>query len=479
MLKKVLFFVILSLLLADTVYSFLQFYHTPLDGDMPGAIVPFEKVQPILDSPLGFKIFKEDINYPNPNRFFCHWSMYKYFNTVPIWLQKFTSPINSAYLSSAIAKILIQLIILFLLAFAISGKINFKFEVLLSALLIVSLFQTNGYRSYMGIIDPATTYTFFYALPTAVILLYFAPLFFKHFYNLELPYFKYIRFLWLPLALISSLSGVLNPGIALIISSMLIFENLYTNLKYSKENNMFSQLSLAVKQLPKSYYFFLLPISIFSIYSLFLGRYNSVDLEHQMPLATLYARLPEGIYYSFTQKLGFPVLFAISLINSILIKKCIHNSAGKQILKAFKWIAIFSLLYILLLPLGGYRTYRPYVLRYDTIIPISLALFFIYGKSSMFILQHASKKQKAWYITLLVLVIFVFANADEAEFDKNKCERAAIEKIASSNDSIVEISNKCNVLSWEVIENPKDSKLQIELLKRWRIINEDKLYYQK
>jgi hypothetical protein len=58
-----------------------------------------------------------------------------------------------------------------LIAFFISGSI-LKLDFLFAAILITPLFQTNGYRSYMGIIDPATTYTFFYALPTILILIY-------------------------------------------------------------------------------------------------------------------------------------------------------------------------------------------------------------------------------------------------------------------------------------------------------------------
>jgi len=222
MMKKTLILLILALLLADIGYTFLQNYYTPFDGDMAGGIVPAKDVKPILESPFGIKIFTDHTTYPNPNRFFCHWSFYKYFNSVPLFLQNFTSPINSAYLSCGLAKTLIQVILIFILSLLISGGI-LKFDFLVAAILITPLFQTNGYRSYMGIIDPSTTYTFFYALPTILILIYFTPLFLKHFYGLELKRMKYIKYLWIPLALISSLSGPLNPGISLVIS-LLIFK---------------------------------------------------------------------------------------------------------------------------------------------------------------------------------------------------------------------------------------------------------------
>jgi len=478
MIKKTLILLLITLLLADIGYSFLQHYHTPFDGDMAGGIVPAEDVKPILESPFGIKIFTEHTTYPNPNRFFCYWSFYKYFNNVPLFLQNFTSPINSAYLSCALAKTIIQVIIIFLLSLFISGGI-FKFDFLVAAIFITPLFQTNGYRSYMGIIDPSTTYTFFYALPTIFILIYFAPLFLKHFYGLELKRLKYIKYLWIPIALISSLSGPLNPGISLVVS-LLIFTHYFTqNLSNSDNKNVFSRLKYVIQNIPNDYYYYLIPISVFSLYSLFLGRFNSIDLSNKMPLSVLYSRLPQGIYYSFTQKLGFPILFLILTINTLIIHYKFRTKEGKKILNTFKWIGFFALMYILLLPLGGYREYRPYVLRYDTIIPITLSLMFIFAKTTMFILSKFSNRNKYWYIPLVVLVIFVFTNSDEPKFDKNSCERNAILQIASSTEPIVKIDDNCTVLSWTIIENPQESELKTKLLKIWRIIDDDKLFYQK
>lgn len=420
--KNKIILLLLVLLLADIGYSFLQHYNTPFDGDMAGGIVPAEDVKPILDSPLGFNIFKEHTTYPNPNRFFSHWSFYKYFNSAPILLQKFTNPINSAYLSCALAKTFIQVVIIFMLALGVSGNTKFKLEFLLSAVLITPFFQTNGYRSYMGIIDPSTTYTFFYALPTAILLLYFAPFFLKKYYGIEMKGFKYLKILWIPLALISSLSGPLNPGIALVISLLIVFQFFYRNFKSSQNLNFFSKFKNGFLEMPKDYYFFLLPICIFSIYSLFLGRYNSIDLSHKISLATLYSRLPEGIYYSVSQKIGFPILLIILFVNSLIIHKKFHTEEGRKIIKTLKWIGWFSFIYILLLPLGGYREYRPYVLRYDTIIPITLCLIFIFSKTTLFLIKSLSKKDKIWYLPAVILVLFIFTNADKPNFDKNDCE---------------------------------------------------------
>jgi len=198
-----------------------------------------------------------------------------------------------------------------------------------------------------------------------------------------------------------------------------------------------------------------------------------------MPLSALYSKLPEGIYFSFTQKLGFPLLFLILTINTLIIHYKFRTPEGEKILNIFKWIGFFALTYILLLPLGGYRDYRPYILRYDTIMPITLSLMFIFAKTTLFILKNFSKKNKYWYILLPVFVIFIYTNSDKPKFDKNACERNAILQIANSKEPIVKIDNNCTVLSWTIIETPQESEINTKLLKKWRIINDDKLYFQK
>jgi len=479
MLRKFIYYILLVLLITDTGYSFLQHYSNPFDGDMAGGIVPAEDVKPILENPLGIKAIVEHQEYPNPNRFFSHWFFYEYFNTVPVLLQNTVTPINSAYLACALSKTLIQIFLILALAFAITGNSNpLKFNFILAAFLVTPLFQTNGYRGYMGIIDPATTYTFFYALPVILIILYFTPLFLTHFYGKKTTVLKFIKFLWIPLALISSLSGPLNPGITLVISILLFSHRFIQNFKTCIKPDFFARIKYATLNIPGDYYFYLLPISIFSLYSLYLGQFNSINSYHNISLIELYSKLPQGIYYSFTQKLGFPVLFIALTINAIIIKR-INHLESSRILRIYKWIAIFSLIYILLLPLGGYRDYRPYILRYDTIIPITLSLMFLFGKSTLFIFNSIAPKHNKPYTALIGCVLFIFIYSDKPEFEKNKCERNAIMQIANSPNKIVELSTPCTIMSWGTIEKPTESELKTKLLKKWKIIDDDKLFYQR
>lgn len=482
LIKKIVISLFLVFLLADFGYSFLQYYYSPFDGDMPENIIPPDNIKMVLESPLGFKAIEEHAIYTNPNRFFCHWSFYQYFNRVPLLLQHFITPVRSAYLSCALAKVLMHFLLTLLLAFAISGSFKFNFKFLLAAVLITPLFQANGsLRQAIGIIDPAPTYDFFYALPMIILLLYFIPLFFKFFYGIEYEKFKYIKILWLPLALVSSLSGALNPGIALVVSFLLVIQNLGKSLYYSTEIGFFAKIWSAFKKIPKDYYFYLLPISLFSLYSLFLGKYNLNTVSNPMPLPLLYERLIEGMYRFFIQIPAYPILFAVLIFNTLLIKFKFKNKEGEKIIKAFKWIGFFSIIYLLLLPLGGYRECRPYIIRYDTILPITMCFLFLFGKSTLFILQNLSYKQMIGYIPLILAFLLYYTYTDKPEFHKeaHEYEKDAIRKIAQSPDYIVRVDDYFTILSWTIIRDPAESAPRTALLKKWNILKEDKLFYQK
>ena len=475
---KILYILLLTLVLADLGYSFLQYYNTPMDGDMSESIVPAHYINNVFESPLGLKIFREKTTYHNPNRFFSHWSLNKYFNSVPLFLQKFFGPIDSVYLSCAIIKTFTQVVLIFLLAFAISGNSNvLKLDFILSAALVTPFFQTNGFFTYMGIIDQSTTYVFFYALPITFLLLYFMPFFQKHYYKKRSTANNFIKLLWIPLALVICLSGPLNPGIILVVCLLVFLNHLIKNYSSSAQSDFLAKGINVIRQIPRDYLFYLIPIGVFSLYSLFLGRYNSSTIDNHIPLIELYGRIPEGLYYQFTSKLGFPVLFSSIIINMVFIHRKFKSDEAQKILTIFKWVLLFALVYIILLPLGGYRYYRPNVLRYDTIMPITLSLIFLFGHSTLFLIKNIKEKQKRWYLPLIVFIAFIFTNSDEKKFDKNDCERMALKQISESSDKVVKLEHDCTVISWSKIHNPKGSELNSELLKIWGITKEKKLYF--
>jgi hypothetical protein len=480
MTRRIIYSILLLLFLADAGFSFIQHYTTPLDGDMAGGIVPANDVKQILDHPVGINVITKNQIYPNPNRFFSHWMFKEYFNRIPLLLQKFVDPIESIYLSCAIAKIIIQISLIFLLAMSISGAKNIlKMDFMIAVILVTPLFQTNGYRGYMGIIDLSTTYTFFYALPCALLLSYLSPFVFQFYHNKKFSSQLIIKILWIPLAIVICLSGPLNPGVVLIFSMLVVVKNILNNYTRSGEVGFIKRSVSAIKRIPGSYYFYLLPVSIIAIYSLYIGKYDSYNVAYQTSLVDLYSKLPKGIYYQFMQKMGFPVLFIILMLNYYLISKRYNTLEGGKIKTTFKWIGLFIVCYILLLPFGGYRGYRPNILRYDTIMPVTLSLMFIFGISTLFLIKSLTYRQKLWYLPIIATVIFIFTNSDRAKFDRNKCEKIALKEISESGEKTVKLQGDCTVLSWGKIIKPEDSELNAQLLNIWRVTSEKKLYYNE
>lgn len=357
--EKLLILLLSIFLLSDLTYSFFEYYYTPLDGDLSSGVIQNTHIKQIFDDPFGFQMLVSGEKHINPNRYFAHLFQKEYMLKVPIWLQNLTDPITSVYLSCALLKIFVHILFLFILATLISGTKNIpdkKFLVI--AALIVPFIQANGYWGHMGINDRATTYVFFYALPVVLLMLFLIPVYnviFRQKVN-KLSLIK-SALLLIP-AIILPLSGSLVPGVTLVTSGLV---GSYYLLKFHPEEN--SNLITLFRKIPSQIFVLLVPICLISLYSIFLGQFDSNYSSEIIPISERYMKLPLGIYYQISQSLGVPLLLILIGVNFYLIKKK-HNSAeGQKVVGTLKWIGIFAGVYLLLLPLGGYRPYRPNILR--------------------------------------------------------------------------------------------------------------------
>jgi len=456
-------------MISDFTFSFIQYYNTPLFGDLAGHVLPDEAIQPVFDDPFGFHLLLTGEPHSNPNRFFAHWAVADYYQYFPLWLQKFTNPINSVYLTSAIAKLVIQLLFVYILALFISGSANpTKKNFLIVAVIIVPLFQAYGFWSRMGIVDKSIVYTFFYALPMVILMLFFLPVFNRLMHRRKITTVHY--FYMVPLIVILPLSGPLVPAVILIVS-FLIFLDLF--ICSEKRNPM-----AFLKSVPNSFYILLIPINLWSLYSLFLGFYNVNYNGEMISLAERFSRLPEGIFSQLFHSLGFPLMLLFIGFNTWQIKK-INNHEGKKLTRILIWIGIFALLYILLLPFGGYRPYRPKIIRYDTFMPVTVTLIWYFGASTYFLISHLQTNNKQKYVAAVILCLLIFTIADMKGIGRNRCERQAFEKMAHSTNSIITIPKDCFVLDWQNMHDYTQSETKAELIYYWRITDKKILFYNE
>ncbi len=474
--KSNLRFLFLVILLADASFSFIQYYHHSLDGDIASIILGYPEVR---HDPFGLSVLLENKVYGGTNRFFAHWMMSSYFKSVPFIFQQFTSPVESIYVSCALAKTLMQIFIIWLLACIISGTrniLNQKF--LVAAILITSLFQTEGFSRRMSVVSSSITYAFFYALPACLMLLFFLP-FYKRIMSEEWEKLKIVKSIFLLLfSVVLSLDGPLNTAVILIGCFLIIASMMMKTFNETLSTSFLQNSFLSFKKIPKQLLFFFGFICLLSLYSIYIGRNNAENFFHSIPLSERYSRLPVGLFYLFTLKLGMPLLLAMIILNVYLISREAQNAEGKKIITQLKWIGLFALIYILILPLGGYREYRENIVRGDTFLPVLLCMFYFFGISTLHLLNRSHSKFNLFYNGVVVAVLLIFTIADKSVSKENECEKAALEKIAQSSEKIVHLNADCTVMSWYKITDFNNSKLNSQLLQYWGVIKEEKLYYQ-
>jgi hypothetical protein len=476
--EKLLVLFLSVFLLGDLTYSFLEYYFTPIDGDLTSGVAFNEHIQQILTDPFGFKTLVSGDKHINPNRFFSHFLQKEYMQNVPLWLQKFIDPITSVYLACALLKMFVHLLFIFILSRLISGTHNIlNRNFLISAALLLPFIQVNGFWGHMGINDRATTYVFFFALPLVLLMAFLIPVYQTVSMGKVLTP-GLMGFLFsLVAAIILPLSGPLVPGVVLIVCLLTVIYY-FLNLDSQANTNLPGKVKGMFLKIPRRIYIFLMPIACVSLYSLFLGRFDSNYKQFEIPVFERYLKLSPGIYYQITQSLGVPLLLLIIGINVYLIKKYFLTPEGKKIVGALRWIGIFSLIYLLLLPLGGYRPYRPNTLRYDTFIPITIALIYFYGQSTFFLVNNLSGRSIKYYGILLFILFAIYMNSDRIETKKYQFERECIEALCKSPNEITKLPATYNVMSWYPITDPRQSESNATMLKFWNITREKKLYYQ-
>jgi hypothetical protein len=410
-----------------------------------------------------FNVISNNFNAENPNRYYSHLAFRSYFRNVPFFVQKFTNPIDSVYIASAIAKIVIQIVFIVVLTLMVIKFLG-KFEMLFLTIpiLIIPFFQTNGAVETIGIIDPSITYNFFYSLPLLFFLIYLG-LFFWVLNNFNNKYKYVVIGLLLILVLIIPFSG------PLIAPLMAIFSMIILLLRVLNYEIVKSEI-LKSYDLKNFIIIFSITSLLISIYSIFLGTYNSIGSFSDVTLSEQYNRLFLGIHHYFIERDELQALILFTLFNSIIIRLFFYEKFGKIIVSIYLLFLFFICIYILLLPFGGYRDYRPFILRYDILMPLTVGLVLFFAFSVVFIIKN-SKMYKLKFVFLIIVFYYLIDlhKKDLIDFQSNKCQIEALEELANSNSTKVDLFYECEVLSWGRVNKYEDAYYIGKLLFFWNI----------
>jgi hypothetical protein len=478
MLKRYATALLVLFALLDLAFTFVQNCQLPIDGDLAAIVLPSPWYQAVLHDPLGWAVLRNNAVYAAPNRFFAHAALLGYMRAVPGWLQAVASPLDSIYLASALFGTAVQAGLLALLATYVrlarpaAGARSWW----LTVAILGPLFQTAGFYGQMGVVSRSLTYTFFYTFPLLLLLLWLLP-----FYGalcrkqpLRLPALQVL--VWLGLAVVLALNGPVVPAAAVVLGAVAIGQWAWQIARRPAGSQArwarpvwWSGQAVGLG----------LAFAVLCAYSLFIGR-NNIENGQSPPLAELYQRLPHGVVEELTSKLGLPLLTAFVLLNAQLLRRYVPTAQGDWVRRAVRWVGLFAAVYILLLPLGGYRPYRYYLLRNDSILPVLLGLLFAYGLSSLCLLRQLPARPLRWYGGGLGLLLLVFMNADRRLWlrENNSCERQALAQLAHAPEPVVRLPADCPVMSWERITDPAQSATNADLLYYWGVTPDRKRYYQ-
>lgn len=460
--EKFIVIILLCFIAFDFIHSFNQYYHTPLDGDIAESVVPADWVHKVLNDPFALRVALHQDSYPNPNRFLCHWMLGNYLRYAPSALQIFVTPVDSVYLSCAIIKVAVHAGFVAIIALMISMLFHQRrrFNFLFSAVIITALFQTQGYNRYMGIIDQSVTYFFFYALPLLMLLLFYFPVYRFYISETRATLSLLEKLMMLVLAVFLPFSSPLVPAVAVIVNILLMSNY------FMAGHNVMSRFLLTLLSL----------FTLLCLYSLYVGTFNSSNYNQDVPIIERYSRLPAGLFNLLTGKLGWLILLLTVLVNLLIIRHKMLNDTGRKIIQLGGWIGIFALLYILLLPLGGYRSYRSDIIRYDTFIPVTLSMIFLCGASTIVILNHFTGRTRMLYALLPLSLVIIFTVADVTKPNGFTEEYAALNQITAADSDTVNIECDCRIISWNKHDEASVTEMNSKLLHIWRIIPENKVY---
>lgn len=458
--------------LADLGFTYAQNLRLTIDGDLAAIVVPRADYAAVLHDPLGLGVLLGNGWYAAPNRFFSHLLMREYCLRVPLALQAVASPITSVYASMALLNTLVQALLLYVLGWYASGTRRLgSLRLWVAMALLVPFFQITGYTGQMAIVDTSFTYNFFYAIPVLLLLVLLWPLYRAawHRQPLRLPWPQLVAMLLLSVVL--ALSGPIIGGAVLVLLVGMGLRLAWRRRAAAGQLRGLPGPALAVCGW----------LGAWCLYSLYIGRHNTENLAVVVPVLKRYQLVPYGVFDELTMKLGLPLLVLACLLNAQILRRALPGvPEAAAIRRVLRWVGWFTLAYVALLPLGGYRPYRPLILRHDSIIPITIGLIAFYALSTSYLLRQLRGRALRCYGLGVAVVAFVFMYADRRIYPRqdNACERRALALLAQAGaQPVVQLPDSCTVMSWEPVLNPSETLTNAELLAHWGVTKGPKLYY--
>ncbi len=470
--KKVVPLAFVLFILVELVINFLQYYFTPIDGDLIAIVLPAEWYSQVLSDPTGLKTIQSDALIGGAGRSMAHWTMHLYYHHVPQLLQYVVNPIESVYLASALFKLIAM--IAFVTAFTLYNRVHSKSFgrlFLLTPVLLLPLIQYRGFYDVMRTVDQATTYVFFYLWPVALFMLFYYPIY-RWVQEPQTDRISYTKCVLLGLcAIYIVLDGPLMPPLFILFGGAVILITWMRNPGIKGLIHLLKTREIVLIAFTM----------IFSLYVYYLGTFNveSAPNPEAPGLLARYKLLIQGIYVLLTYMPGLSLVLVYTIILSFILNRH-YKSMYAPFQKVHLILLVVVIVYIALLPLGGYRVYRPYIIRSDTSLPALAVLFFIYTQINLLAFKFFNQVRKKYLATILSVFLLVFFARDMVIKKENQCEKESMRLISNAQQvDTVRLDNTCNFMSWEIQSNPYFTQFGSKMLQVWNITDHYQPYVQK
>lgn len=448
-------------IMCDLVFSVVSYHQLPIDGDFPRITVPLN-YDYILKDPIGIQAIIKDTTYAGAGRYTCHAAVRFWSKNVFHAVNKFSpDPIESVFLMSALFSILVHILFVWLAFKYITIRIKLTVNQKLLVIAMSTSFIQMAYLYYsIGVVDQSVTYTFFYAFPLLVLTWNLFP-FYRGY---QTGFLKLTIAEWCVMPIVSFALAFSSPLIQPIV--ILIGLGLGGLTFYFKHPSLTKIVSSKEFKIQFGFLF------LACVYAFLVSRHNSEN-GMLMPISMRYIQLAKGIFFLFTKNSAVLSLLILVVINMLILQK--QNSLiYHNLFKLLQLLFVASCIYILLLPLGGYRSYRPYVVRYDTFMPITFIMMFYVLLSTILVWTEIAQQNTCWkYRVLIGSFILLFTWLDiPSKFQSNACQRIAMHELYASKDSIIYASKKCNLLTWNVadLSNQDFQWMLTKQFQEWGII---------
>jgi hypothetical protein len=467
--------------LLDLALTGFTFFRIRLDGDLARVAGPVASYRTVLRDPWGFRA-GQSVRYPGSGRYMAHITTKAWADVgVPAVKLIVREPVRSLYVTLALTAVAIHLM------FVVIGCAYLRLfrpmavrQTLVSALGLSLFVQLGSFHKFFGILDFSITYTLAYAFPILALMGFLLPVY----RSLLLPEDKPPVFAAVGMvaaATYLAFNGPLVQPIVVLVGLFLLVAQLQNRKRLIVHRRLLPGLGL---------------LGLFSIWGMHIATFNS-ESEAPPSLGFRYRLLGRGLLELLVRS---PSPWFVLLAGICLHYRFACRRLGPAELSRLRLHLLsggcFSILWLALLPFGGFRSYRPLVLRYDTLLPVTLVAVYLFVltlrlavsgaqlgevSGSISVVKRSVRElpllQKIWIAPALLLGLMLASGKDPGQPLPNTCERRALESLRDGLGEQLGVSRLCTVGTWtvEALDDPDYQQALTRLLRRWKIIEPNQI----